>query len=56
MDMHCCRYTCVCAAGYSGVDCSEDIDECLLYSPCLNGATCVQGMTLGPYDLVWLLI
>lgn len=36
-------YTCDCPAGYTGVDCSEEIDECLLYSPCQNGATCSHG-------------
>lgn len=34
-------YTCECAAGYKGVFCSVEIDECLVYNqPCMNGGTC----------------
>ena len=29
-------YVCVCDTGYTGVDCSEEIDDCLS-NPCLNG-------------------
>ena len=33
-------YTCNCPAGYEGVRCQIDIDECKKYNPCTNGATC----------------
>lgn len=33
-------YWCVCSNGYTGVNCSEPIDECL-FNPCLNGV-CVS--------------
>ena len=29
-------YTCVCPAGYNGVHCETDIDDCLS-TPCVNG-------------------
>ena len=32
-------YSCTCAAGFNGVHCEHDIDECL-ERPCQNGATC----------------
>ena len=31
-------YTCTCAAGYSGVHCDVNIDECAS-APCQNGGT-----------------
>jgi len=34
-------YGCVCAAGYSGFNCADDINECLS-SPCLNGGACAE--------------
>lgn len=34
-------YSCVCAAGYSGILCQTDIDECAS-QPCINGGTCVD--------------
>lgn len=34
-------YLCVCKAGWTGVVCSVDIDECSS-SPCLNSATCIN--------------
>jgi len=35
-------YTCSCASGYKGVDCSEDIDECEQGSPCEHDGICVN--------------
>ena len=32
---------CSCPAGFTGYNCSIDIDECL-NSPCENGATCIN--------------
>ncbi|KAI8739247.1 fibropellin-1 [Biomphalaria glabrata] len=34
-------YTCVCEQGFTGTDCSIDIDECSS-SPCLNGGACTN--------------
>jgi len=36
-------YTCTCAAGYTGVHCEMDINECASY-PCKHGATCVDAV------------
>jgi Notch-like protein len=33
----------MCAIGYSGTNCETDIDECAT-NPCLNGATCIDGI------------
>ncbi|KOC63776.1 Neurogenic locus Notch protein, partial [Habropoda laboriosa] len=35
-------FTCSCATGYKGVDCSEDIDECEQGSPCEHDGICVN--------------
>lgn len=32
-------YECDCAAGFSGLNCSRDINECHSH-PCLHGGTC----------------
>ncbi|XP_074655599.1 uncharacterized protein LOC141909117 isoform X2 [Tubulanus polymorphus] len=34
-------FVCQCAAGYEGVQCKTDINECNLWTPCVNG-TCVD--------------
>jgi hypothetical protein len=34
-------FVCVCAAGFAGGDCSQDIDDCTLFS-CSNGGTCTD--------------
>ena len=34
------EYTCLCKSGYEGDDCETEINECELYEPCENGATC----------------
>lgn len=36
-------YSCNCTAGFTGLTCSENIDDCL-NNECLNGATCVDGI------------
>jgi len=36
-------YKCNCAAGFVGVNCATDIDECAS-SPCQNGATCKESV------------
>ena len=33
-------YTCICATGWSGANCDDNIDDCDP-DPCLNGATCI---------------
>ncbi|BES93149.1 N terminus of Notch ligand [Nesidiocoris tenuis] len=35
--------TCVCLSGYTGNRCETNIDDCA-HSPCLNGATCIDGV------------
>ncbi|XP_049633697.1 cubilin [Suncus etruscus] len=35
-------YICKCYPGWAGVNCTENINECLS-NPCLNGGTCVDG-------------
>ena len=37
---HVASYTCACAKGYRGVECAEEIDECVELDACANGATC----------------
>ena len=34
--------TCECAAGFTGANCSSDLDFCTP-SSCLNGGTCIEG-------------
>ncbi|KAF5891227.1 neurogenic locus notch protein 2-like, partial [Clarias magur] len=34
-------YTCVCVNGWSGPDCSENIDDCAA-GPCSAGSTCID--------------
>lgn len=34
---------CLCAPGYTGIDCSIDIDECL-ESPCQHGGNCTDAI------------
>ncbi len=34
-------YTCMCVAGYSGVNCQTEINECAS-RPCMNGGTCTD--------------
>ncbi|KAM7154824.1 cubilin-like [Molossus nigricans] len=36
-------YLCNCDSGWAGINCTENINECLS-SPCLNGGTCVDGI------------
>lgn len=38
-------YRCICMAGYEGVNCTEDVDECAS-SPCLNSPAdgCIHGI------------
>ena len=38
------EYTCQCDAGFEGINCDIEIDECVRHSPCVNG-NCV-GMYL----------
>ena len=33
-------YRCICEAGYTGVNCSMDVDDCS-DNPCENGGTCI---------------
>ena len=35
------QYACICAAGYEGMVCAADIDECVS-GPCMNGALCLD--------------
>ena len=31
------KYTCECDAGFEGINCDIEIDECVRHSPCVNG-------------------
>lgn len=35
-------YECVCAAGYTGVNCDHEINDCGPLNPCRNGGTCLD--------------
>lgn len=37
------NFECVCPLGYTGKDCSINIDECDP-TPCADGATCIDGI------------
>ena len=39
-------FMCVCLAGYTGSNCSLDIDDCNI-EPCMNGATCLVCQYMG---------
>jgi len=43
-------FACTCGLGYTGRLCDEDVDECVVSSPCRNGATCRN--TNGSYHCV----
>lgn len=43
-----CSSRCTCTAGWTGPDCSEDINECES-EPCLNGATCFESVKPGQF-------
>lgn len=36
-------YACICVNGWTGDDCSENIDDCV-DAACFNGATCIDGV------------
>ncbi|KAM6915822.1 uncharacterized protein dlk2 [Xenentodon cancila] len=36
------EFTCRCLAGFTGLHCETNVDDCIM-SPCANGATCVDG-------------
>lgn len=36
-------YFCLCNAGWTGPNCTENIDECIS-NPCQNGGTCTDGV------------
>lgn len=38
------KYACVCASGWAGITCEQDVDECSS-SPCANGARCLDSST-----------
>ena len=42
-------YSCSCLDGFTRSHCEADINECML-SPCLNGATCMDG--INQYDCI----
>ena len=41
------RYQCLCLAGWSGTDCSEDQDECLEYRGTELGCQVRRGVSCG---------
>lgn len=41
-------FRCMCTIGWTGPDCSEDINECDS-EPCLNGATCYESVKQGQF-------
>ncbi len=43
-------YTCTCVAGYSGLNCQSDINECAS-NPCVNGGSCTNAMYARPSAL-----
>jgi len=38
------EYLCHCRPGWSGVNCAQDVNECVS-TPCMNGATCMDSTT-----------
>ena len=43
-------YHCVCAGGWEGTDCDQDVDECAAnggFGSCVNGAVCSESSTDG---------
>ena len=36
------RIVCVLDPGWTGIDCSEDIDECKIIQPCREARTCIN--------------
>ena len=43
------EYLCKCSMGYKGNNCQTPLTQCDLYSPCLNGATCVDSSNSNGY-------
>jgi len=43
-------FACTCTVGYTGRLCDEDVDECVMTTPCRNGATCRN--TNGSYHCI----
>ena len=38
------RYECVCKAGFRGINCEQNINDCKSDSSCYNGGTCIDGI------------